>query len=763
VLSAGGRVQCSLLAAAAAGVAVASVHHGSSPSSSDPSPSRIEDDYDIGEMLGNGHFATVHRGKSRLTGKEVAIKVVPKSKQTAESIRHEAAVLKRVSHHKRIASLEAVYETDDTFYIVMEYVSGGEVLDNLIEHGAMSEREAATLISELAGAVALLHAQGLAHADIKPENLLLTHDGHVKLVDFGLSCQFVGGERVDPNKPGADGLATGTAAYWAPEVFGSNRGPGLPNDVWSLGVITYLLLCAAHPFDDRGKADDVTLVENIIEKAPDFEGWPASEEAQQFVSMLLRKRIDERPTIEQLLQHPWIVRGGSDEEFDGSEIWQRDEKLRQFRQQTARLRAACFSVLVQQQAERSHSLRGLRKNSSERRRDDAEAGQRTLRRYDSMRGPMLETGMLRRAFNVFDRDGKGYVSTADLRRVLDGFGLGAQEGWINDGALRRVDSSDSSVFDDGAPGGGGGDDGGRRITYGSFVRMMSHTVKRVYDAGELVFVEGDPVSDFYCLLSGEVEIVKRTGFFSEEVLNTLRPGECFGENALLEGSRKRSVSIRCATPAEILTLSKEDFEAAFGSAQPETGFMRRRQTTEKTDKDDEELRKRIISFIRMVSYQQKRTLSMGEAVYSCGDTVDKFHILASGKLGVRGPAPTPLGTMQEAPETSGAHQPSPPPLQHRPVPPSSSSAEVKYGEILVGQGFGESALLSGKPKHSKTVTCEAKKCEVVEILGSDFLRLVERSRAVRRNFERLDLKRQKRNERVLQTETQGQARYRGSG
>ena len=119
--------------------------------------------------------------------------------QTAESIRHECTVLQRVSIHKRVASLEALYETDEHFYIVMEYVSGGELFDHLCEHGAYSEREAATLISELAGAIAICHAQGVAHADIKPENLLLTHDGHVKLVDFGLSCQYVNNERVDPN------------------------------------------------------------------------------------------------------------------------------------------------------------------------------------------------------------------------------------------------------------------------------------------------------------------------------------------------------------------------------------------------------------------------------------------------------------------------------------------------------------------------------------------------------------------------------------
>ena len=222
----------------------------------------IEQDYELGGDLGSGAFATVKRGKCRRTGKEVAVKVVPKSKQTAESIRHEVEVLRRVSLHTRIASLEDVYETEDQFWIVMEFVGGGDILDYLCEHGAYKEREAATLISELAGAIAILHAQGVAHADIKPENLLLTSDGHVKLVDFGLSAQFEKGtnKRVDPNA--LDGKTIGTLAYWAPEVL--QRGPGLESDLWALGVITYMLLTAAHPFDDDGEATDEKIRDNLL-------------------------------------------------------------------------------------------------------------------------------------------------------------------------------------------------------------------------------------------------------------------------------------------------------------------------------------------------------------------------------------------------------------------------------------------------------------------------------------------------------------------
>ena len=208
--------------AAGAGLVAAWYGAGATSSRAERRP-RLEDDYELGPVLGSGHFATVRRGQCIDTGKEVAIKVVPKSRQTAASIRHEAAVLKRVSMHKRIASLEALYETDDHFYIVMEYVAGGELFDHLCDHGAMTEREAATLVSELAGAIAILHAQGVCHADIKPENLLLTTDGHVKLVDFGLSCQFEGNKRIVRAEPAMPPRSTSFVLHPSPYVRCSGR------------------------------------------------------------------------------------------------------------------------------------------------------------------------------------------------------------------------------------------------------------------------------------------------------------------------------------------------------------------------------------------------------------------------------------------------------------------------------------------------------------------------------------------------------------
>ena len=173
---------------------------------------RIEDDYELGPELGRGAFATVRRGRCRVTGIDVAIKVVPKSLATGDSIRHEASVLQRVSMHRSIAKLEAFYETDTHFYIVMEFVAGGELFDLICDQGAFPERDAAALLQDVSGAVALLHAQGMCHADIKPENMLLTQGGKVKLVDFGLSCELssdnaahksAGGPLLPPPPPAA--------------------------------------------------------------------------------------------------------------------------------------------------------------------------------------------------------------------------------------------------------------------------------------------------------------------------------------------------------------------------------------------------------------------------------------------------------------------------------------------------------------------------------------------------------------------------------
>ena len=214
------------------------------------------------------------------------------------------------------------------------------------------------------------------------------------------------------------------------------------------------------------------------------------------------------------------------------------------------------------------------------------------------------------------------------------------------------------------------------------------------------------------------------------MLNTLRAGEYFGENSLLEGSAKRNVSIRAATPIEVLQLSKEDFEAAFGperSAAPSAAVgggegVSAAKLVRRSSGEEERRRSKLISFIRMVSCQQHRTLREGEHVFKNGDDANKFYILASGQLRVTAEAASP-----------SAH---------------SESGAIVLGSIDAGEGFGESSLLGKKSKRTKTITCATNRCEVVEVLGEDFLRLIEKSHFVRESFQWLNKRRTLQNERV---------------
>jgi serine/threonine protein kinase len=220
------------------------------------------------DLLGEGAFAVVRSGQCRRTGKKVAIKVIPTTRQSAAAVRAEVSVLKQVSLHTCIAKFMDVYEHADEgkFYIVMEFVDGGDLLDKICADGPWSEASAARLLSELGGAIALLHAQGLCHADVKPENVLLTAEGEVRdcarlhqvrLVDFGLTCEIQRGAS----------RSRGSYMYWPPELYKQGEA-GLGMDIWGLGNIMYILLAGVHPFDPKGTGDGVAIQKSICSDEP---------------------------------------------------------------------------------------------------------------------------------------------------------------------------------------------------------------------------------------------------------------------------------------------------------------------------------------------------------------------------------------------------------------------------------------------------------------------------------------------------------------
>uniref|UniRef100_A0A8D0BGK9 Calcium/calmodulin-dependent protein kinase type 1G n=1 Tax=Salvator merianae TaxID=96440 RepID=A0A8D0BGK9_SALMN len=251
------------------------------------------------EALGSGAFSEVFLVKHRITGKLFALKCIKKSPATRDSnLENEIAVLKKIKHDN-IVTLEDIYESTTHYYLVMQLVSGGELFDRILERGVYTEKDASIVIKQVLQAVQYLHGNGIVHRDLKPENLLyLTpeEDSKIMITDFGLS-------KMEQN--GIMSTACGTPGYVAPEVL-EQKPYSKAVDCWSIGVITYILLCGYPPFYEETESK---LFEKIKEGYYEFESpfWDdISESAKDFICHLLEKDSTKRFTCEKALRHPWI-------------------------------------------------------------------------------------------------------------------------------------------------------------------------------------------------------------------------------------------------------------------------------------------------------------------------------------------------------------------------------------------------------------------------------------------------------------------------
>ncbi|NWU97040.1 KCC1G kinase, partial [Upupa epops] len=251
------------------------------------------------EALGSGAFSEVFLVKQRSTGQLFALKCIKKSPLTRDSsLENEIAVLKKIKH-ENIVTLEDIYESTTHFYLVMQLVSGGELFDRILERGVYTEKDASGVIHQVLTAVKYLHENGIVHRDLKPENLLyLTPEDNSKIMitDFGLS-------KMEQN--GIMSTACGTPGYVAPEVL-AQKPYSKAVDCWSIGVITYILLCGYPPFYEETESK---LFEKIKEGYYEFESpfWDdISESAKDFIRHLLEKNPSTRFTCEEALRHPWI-------------------------------------------------------------------------------------------------------------------------------------------------------------------------------------------------------------------------------------------------------------------------------------------------------------------------------------------------------------------------------------------------------------------------------------------------------------------------
>jgi len=263
--------------------------------------------YELKDELGKGAFSVVKLAINKKTGEKVAVKIIDKTQASSDSdekrLKTEVEILKKVKH-SNIVCLKDLFDTPQNLYLIMELVTGGELFDKIVEKGQYSEKEASATVKKILSSVDYLHSVNIAHRDLKPENLLLKGEDEtdVMLSDFGLSKII--------NQDTMMETACGTPYYVAPEVL-SAQGYDKEVDLWSIGVITYLLLCGFPPFYGETLPE---VFEQIMKADFDFPDpyWKdISKEAKDFISKLLVVDAKKRLTAKQAMEHPWIANGGS--------------------------------------------------------------------------------------------------------------------------------------------------------------------------------------------------------------------------------------------------------------------------------------------------------------------------------------------------------------------------------------------------------------------------------------------------------------------
>ncbi|CAK8564378.1 unnamed protein product [Lathyrus sativus] len=282
--------------------------------------------YSLGKELGRGQFGITYFCTENSTGLNYACKSILKrklvSKADREDIKREIQILQHLSGQPNIVEFKGAYEDRFSVHLVMELCAGGELFDRIIAQGHYSERAAASLCRSIVNVVHICHFMGVLHRDLKPENFLLSSKDEgsaLKATDFGLSVF------IEEGKVYRD--IVGSAYYVAPEVLRRNYGKEI--DIWSAGIILYILLSGVPPFwaeTEKG------IFNAILEGELDFvsEPWPSiSDSAKDLVRKMLNPDPKKRITSTQVLEHPWMREGGeaSDKPIDSAVL----SRMKQFR------------------------------------------------------------------------------------------------------------------------------------------------------------------------------------------------------------------------------------------------------------------------------------------------------------------------------------------------------------------------------------------------------------------------------------------------
>ncbi|CAN6285866.1 unnamed protein product [Urochloa humidicola] len=269
--------------------------------------------YELGKTIGEGSFAKVKHARDSRTGAVCAIKVLDRNHvlrhKMVEQIKREISTMKLIKH-PNVVQLHEVMASKTKIYMVLEFVDGGELFDKIVNSGRLAEDEARRYFHQLINAVDYCHSRGVYHRDLKPENLLLDSHGTLKVSDFGLSA-FAPQTKED----GLLHTACGTPNYVAPEVLADKGYDGMAADVWSCGIILFVLMAGYLPFDDSNL---MRLYKQICQANISCPPW-FSPGAKKFIKRIIDPNPDTRITIAEILEDEWFKKDYKPPRFEQGE------------------------------------------------------------------------------------------------------------------------------------------------------------------------------------------------------------------------------------------------------------------------------------------------------------------------------------------------------------------------------------------------------------------------------------------------------------
>ncbi|KAF3560727.1 hypothetical protein DY000_02019757 [Brassica cretica] len=432
--------------------------------------------YSLGRKLGQGQFGTTFLCVEKTTGKEFACKSIAKRKllsdEDVEDVRREIQIMHHLSGHPNVISIKGAYEDVVAVHLVMECCAGGELFDRIIQRGHYTERKAAELTRTIVGVVEACHSLGVMHRDLKPENFLFVskhEDSLLKTIDFGLSMFF---------KPDV----VGSPYYVAPEVLRKQYGPEA--DVWSAGVIVYILLSGVPPFWAESEQG---IFEQVLHGDLDFSSdpWPSiSESAKDLVRKMLVRDPKKRLTAHQVLCHPWVQVDGvaPDKPLDSAVLSRMKQfsAMNKFKKMALRVIAESLSeeeiaglkeMFNMIDADQSGQITfeelkaGLKRVGANLKESEildlmqaADVDNSGTIDYKEFIAATLHLNKIERedhlfaAFTYFDKDGSGYITPDELQQACEEFGV---EDVRIEEMMRDVDQDNDG-----------------RIDYNEFVAMM---------------------------------------------------------------------------------------------------------------------------------------------------------------------------------------------------------------------------------------------------------------------------------------------------